>query len=56
MSCHYNCDGGKEGGKQVFLIQENRVGGVNVGGPLPSVPDDDDDDDGGGSGGGDNDI
>ena len=45
MSCHYNCDGDKEGGKQGFLNQENIVGGVSLGGRLPSVPDDDDDDD-----------
>ena len=49
MSCHYNCDGGEEGGKQGFLNQENIVGGVSLGGRLPSVPDDD-------CGGGDDDI
>lgn len=42
MSCHYNCDGDEEGGKQGFLNQENIVGGVSLGGRLPSVPNDDD--------------
>lgn len=51
MSCHYTCDGGEEGGKQGFLNQENIVGGVSLGGRLPSVPDGDDD-----CGGGDDDT
>ena len=51
MSCHYNCDGGEEGGKQGFLNQENIIGGVSLGGRLPSVPDGDDD-----CGGGDDDT
>ena len=44
---------GEKGGKQGFLNQENIVGGVCLGGRLPSVPEDDD---GGGDGGGDDDT